>query len=561
MANGTITRFPGETDVEFQFRQQAQGKALAFAQQVPGRTTPLPQTFDAAQLDQPSQVDLPTPETPIDTVSPFISSLEPAQQSIQQQINQAFQSVQAANAAAAQPIQEERTGLTARLQERLGALTGRATRQQEIEQQLEIPQNIKQLQEVNLQLAQRKGEFEKAIAAIPGQGRGVTTSIVAGQQARARRQAAVELGAQASVAQALQGNIALAQQTADRTVAVEFEGIEQEIQGIQLMLDLNRENFTRVEKRRAEQVELVLAERKRLLSEAKEERRNILNFAAQAAQNGAPNDIVNRITQARSIDQALEIAGPELRDPLKALQLQQARLNIQKTIGQIVGSSAATASGAGGTGVVSTDGEPVSQEVQDWVTNINNGIANFSSVPKALKGAVNSALASTPLKADDSAQLKVKERIALIDSILVSPGLSGAVGPTRFARIRPIAALTGATAEFIGGVQQLVSQETLQSLIDLKKGGGTLGALSDQERVMLQTAATKIGNWAVTNKEGQIVAYKVSEKTFKNELNRIKSLAQKAVVSASENLGPEPQVMNDGTAWVQNPDGSFTQIN
>ena len=342
MANGTITRFPGETDVEFQFRQQAQGKALAFAQQVPGRTTPPPQTFEATQLEQPSQVNLPTPEEPGDSISPFVSSLEPTQMSIQQQVDQAFNAVQEANAAATQPIQEERTGLTARLQERLGALTGRATRQQEIEQQLEIPQNIKQLQEVNLQLAQRKGEFEKAIAAIPGQGRGVPTRIVAGQQARARRQAAVELGAQASVAQALQGNIALAQQTADRTVAVEFEGIEQEIQGIQQLLDINRENFSRAERRQAEQLDILLNERTRLIADAKEERRNVLNFAAQAAQNGAPNDVVNRIAQSQTTEAALGI-GSEFLAPRptefelekQKLELEERRLRIRNVESQI----------------------------------------------------------------------------------------------------------------------------------------------------------------------------------------------------------------------------------
>ena len=89
------------------------------------------------------------------------------------------------------------------------------------------------------------------------------------------------------------------------------------------------------------------------------------------------------------------------------------------------------------------------------------------------------------------------------------------------------------TQEFVGAISQLISKETLNTLIDLKKSGGTLGALSDQERIMLRTAASKIGAWEVTNKTGQVTGYAAGEEEFKRELLVMQALARKAAREAA----------------------------
>ena len=78
----------------------------------------------------------------------------------------------------------------------------------------------------------------------------------------------------------------------------------------------------------------------------------------------------------------------------------------------------------------------------------------------------------------------------------------------------------------------------MDTLINLKRSGGTLGALSDQERIMLQNAATKIGSWEKKNKNGigQGV-WNVSQKEFKNELRNIKVLTEAALRRAGSDIG------------------------
>ena len=68
--------------------------------------------------------------------------------------------------------------------------------------------------------------------------------------------------------------------------------------------------------------------------------------------------------------------------------------------------------------------------------------------------------------------------------------------------------------------------------MNLKARGGTLGALSDQERILLQSAATKIGTWEIKKDGIGTGRYRVSEEDFKAELNRIKDLAIKAKARA-----------------------------
>ena len=109
---------------------------------------------------------------------------------------------------------------------------------------------------------------------------------------------------------------------------------------------------------------------------------------------------------------------------------------------------------------------------------------------------------------------------------------SGAVGPSSLARGGNLSFITGANQNFVAGVEQLVSTETLKALTDLKAAGGALGALSDGERQTLQAAATKIGSWAI-KEDGNVVGYNTTEKAFKDELSKIRTLTERAISKAN----------------------------
>ena len=70
---------------------------------------------------------------------------------------------------------------------------------------------------------------------------------------------------------------------------------------------------------------------------------------------------------------------------------------------------------------------------------------------------------------------------------------------------------------FVAGVEQLISKESLESLIAAKAKGATFGALSDTEMAILRSAATKIAGWRI-DKDGNPVLVR---KTIDEEGNEI----------------------------------------
>ena len=184
---------------------------------------------------------------------------------------------------------------------------------------------------------------------------------------------------------------------------------------------------------------------------------------------------------------------------------------------------------AGGTGGESA----VSPQAQAWADLISQGRADISNVPNDMRDAVASVLATkpqgTPAQIDD-----LKTKISDIEMIMNHPGLDSRVGPNALARgAFAVQDRFGAGDDFAGSVQQLVSQETIDTLLNLKKEGGTLGALSDEERKMLERAATKISGWEVKDANGFGTGrWDIDEENFKKELTRIQDLTRTALEQA-----------------------------
>lgn len=115
-------------------------------------------------------------------------------------------------------------------------------------------------------------------------------------------------------------------------------------------------------------------------------------------------------------------------------------------------------------------------------------------------------------------------------------GAAGLIGGIGIASQGAKDVLTGDRQNFIAGVNQLVDKEFLDNLINVKAQGATFGALSDAEGQALRSAATKIGTWAIRDKNGNVLGYNASEADFTRELNTIRDLTRTAYEKASGQL-------------------------
>lgn len=134
---------------------------------------------------------------------------------------------------------------------------------------------------------------------------------------------------------------------------------------------------------------------------------------------------------------------------------------------------------------------------------------------------------------DNPAIASAKDKIKALNSLLTDPGLNFATGPNSFARDPlGLATKSGVTNNFIGGVEQFLAANTLDTLIAAKAQGATFGALSQGELDILRAAQSKLGTWRKVDEKGNIY-YTATNQQMRAELTKAKEAAQKMVIQKS----------------------------
>lgn len=175
--------------------------------------------------------------------------------------------------------------------------------------------NVQDLQNLNTQIASTKAQYDKIAeqnANLP-----ISSRIIGGTQDRLARQSAIELGGLSSMAQALQGNVAMAQDIADKTIAIKYEPVEQEIANQKFQLEQVYSQLTRDEKKKADALKITLDERQRLIDEQKTKDADITKLMTAAAGQGATSDILQQMLKAKTTQEAVIIGRDYLREASK----------------------------------------------------------------------------------------------------------------------------------------------------------------------------------------------------------------------------------------------------
>lgn len=211
-------------------------------------------------------------------------------------------------------LENQGSALQKQILENVKALGGQQAEQQRLNQQ----EGVTALTEDLTRLASQVQALDLASSAqqiqIAGQEGGISKGIVQGQLTRAQRDKAVQslqLAAQASV---LQGNLSLAQQRVQQALDVKYEPLKQELQLLQTALEFNYKDLSRADQKRADQLQIQLQERNRLLDEQKQQEQDINQIMLGAAKNGADQPTLNAIQKSKSVAEAIKSSGDFLKD-------------------------------------------------------------------------------------------------------------------------------------------------------------------------------------------------------------------------------------------------------
>lgn len=326
-----------------------------------------------------------------------------------------------------------------------------------------------------------------------------------GYESAVRAAAESEIGALNAQAQAVAGDYEMAVQTAQRAVDAKYKPILEKLEIQKAQLEAIKPLLARDEQKQAREMDYLLKQEERSYNERINNEKQIQSVAMLLAQNGQNPGIVKDATTAL---EAIQMAGSKLQDPKAKLELQSLRLDIQRK-------------------------------------QLENAL--IGQPTQAQRDAEKKALKTT-----EGQNEVLQDKLQLIDVIENSSGISQRVGtnifsrkPTTFggglSRTLSVAGIpslissvakesTGSGQSFAGAVHRLASQEFINNLINAKAQGATFGALTDREGDALRSAATQLNDWEIKDKKGNPTGvWNIDQKTFMQEVNRIKTLTQKAM--------------------------------
>ena len=260
---------------------------------------------------------------------------------------------------------------------------GKGKAQADLQTSLGVNTMTSQLADVNAQLAAKTGEFNSLIE--QNRGKAINSRIIGGTEDRLVRQKGIETGTLSSIAQAIQGNISTAKQTAEDTIAFQYAPLEQELELKKMQLERAYDTFDASEKKRADDLLATITAQKEQVTAEKAVRSKINDVMISASKNGADAETLKQIMASKDESGAILAAGSFLAPSDFAVNSKTGQLYNKKT-GETVGASVAkgVSSGSGSSGGGSVVNPVADTTVDNWVDLLEKGQATISNIPKSL---------------------------------------------------------------------------------------------------------------------------------------------------------------------------------
>lgn len=132
-------------------------------------------------------------------------------------------------------------------------------------------------------------------------------------------------------------------------------------------------------------------------------------------------------------------------------------------------------------------------------------------------------------QADDPAVVSLQNRINDLKFLKDNEFMNTVVGANALGRTSLSNFYSGGKDEYLSKVKQFLSSDVLQTLIDAKAKGATFWALSDSELSQLKNSSNALAGRAIYDGDN-IVGFKWSEKSFKEELQKLIDSTDKAIL-------------------------------
>jgi len=348
---------------------------------------------------------------------------------------------------------------------------------------------------------------------------------------------ALSIAQQSDVATA---NWTAAKDKAKQMIDIKYAPMEARLEALQQQYTFNKDNLERIDKKQADALAASIKQQETTLDNQKEKEDSINSIALEATKNKAPASVINAISNAKTIGEALAMSSGFMSDALEE-QLKLAQINKYKTDQENIEKQFEIDKYKFGEELALKNRTMALDELEAF------SIGNDDNIGKTVEQDGQNYLWNTETQnydikvgGDGNVSEKdvetinaLKEKSTLIGIIQTDPNLSNISGTGAKATLGfQYQAIKGNTQDSISRIEQIINKETLDTLINLKAKGGTLGALSEKEADMLRSAATSIGNARVKDKSGSVIGYNLSEKELRNQLQLLKNNTNRMMLNA-----------------------------
>ena len=355
-------------------------------------------------------------------------------------------------------------------------------------------------------------------------GRGVTEGGLRPTRTAQQRDLAVRKRFAVADLLVAQGDFQAAQEEVNQAVNDEFADRENAVQAQQVRIDYLNGLADRNQIKLTNAQNIRLQERQRLINaeaatvaDQKAVRKSISEVMLTAQQFGADPSVVESIKGATTLEDAIQQAGSSLRDPAAIQQLENLKLDFRMKQLNLKQKNAEIEIFEKYGGMSPEDYNKAIEEQTSSMEQAQGDALMISDSLTSVSAILNGAGLSTVVGASPFSRgtVRQKGKVGNVLSAITAPlpGIS-----TGFPQ-----EITGDADDTVALVQQIIDQQFLDKLIEVKAKGATFGALSDAEGAALRNAANAIAGARIceggTCKDGaRTIGYDMSEREFKKQM-------------------------------------------
>lgn len=181
-----------------------------------------------------------------------------------------------------------------------------------------------ELNTINTQIMNEQQALRRRLETLDKNTQGLFGGALQDEKNRVERESLAKQADLSVIQMGIQGRYDSAKEIADRAIAVQLEQQKNLNEALKFNYEENKSIFTTAEQRAFESAQ---ADRERKLDKEEEDLKTISDMSLTAMQNGAPSSLISKMRQAKTVEEAYQLAGKyavDLDTQLKKAQISKA---------------------------------------------------------------------------------------------------------------------------------------------------------------------------------------------------------------------------------------------